>query len=269
MAHVQRERVHYKAQKVDRKNGTETVGTKTNLVQDPIPSGPKIALYFDLLFLQHSHFNLEVKNQSFAGGGRVLEISMTQNFFKVILQNTIDDNKLELPKLFVRNFGNELSNVTKVVIPNGGFWHIGLSRNENKVWFEDGLDKLLKHYSIREGHLLLFFYKSDSTFHVAILDDSACEICYPNQVYGSIIGDNEQNFGHDKGKMEDDDSFDILEDDFMPTVILDSDTAGVSRGRNTIKKKVPSSQMLHRRAVTISNKNRLDETEMLAKHKEK
>ncbi|KAE8077332.1 hypothetical protein FH972_015904 [Carpinus fangiana] len=50
------------------------------------------------------------------------------HFFKIIVPSTIDDKKLSIPEKFVRELGDELSDVATLTGPNGHFWQVGLEK---------------------------------------------------------------------------------------------------------------------------------------------
>lgn len=84
-----------------------------------------------------------------------------------------------LPAKFVREFGDELSTVAVITVPNGCSWQVGLEKAENKIWFHDGWEDFVHHHSIQKGYFLVFKYEGDSNFNVIIFDLTATEIMYP------------------------------------------------------------------------------------------
>lgn len=108
-----------------------------------------------------------------------------------------------IPEHFVRNFGNKISDVSKFRVPDGRIWLVAISKKKKKkdAWFQNGFDEFMKHYSIRDSHVLIFNYKGASSFEVRIYDRSGCEILYP------CCGpsDSEEDWAHDDGEMEDED----------------------------------------------------------------
>ncbi|XP_004309082.1 PREDICTED: B3 domain-containing transcription factor VRN1-like [Fragaria vesca subsp. vesca] len=107
------------------------------------------------------------------------------NFFKVILSSTIENQKLDIPKKFALEYGEELSNGATVIVPAGDVWQVGLERAHKRIWFVDGWPEFAEHYSLTGGQFLVFSYQGDSIFHVRIFDFSCCEIEYPS--VGQII----------------------------------------------------------------------------------
>ncbi|KAK1559591.1 hypothetical protein Q3G72_016188 [Acer saccharum] len=102
------------------------------------------------------------------------------HFFKVILPATLEEKKLIIPEKFVRRFGDEISDVAKMRLPNGSVWHVKLVKDGKNIWFHDGWHDFVKYHSICAGHFLVFKYARNSKFHVLIFDQSACEVQYPN-----------------------------------------------------------------------------------------
>ncbi|KAK3195632.1 hypothetical protein Dsin_013406 [Dipteronia sinensis] len=129
------------------------------------------------------------------------------HFFKVILPATLQDKKLMIPEKFVRKFGDELSAVAKLTVPNGHAWHVGFTKDGRKMWFDDGWHDFVNHFLICAGYFLVFRYGKNSNFHVLIFDTTACEIRYP--YYRGGPKTDEQNFAH-REEMKDDNSVEIV-----------------------------------------------------------
>ncbi|KAK3195637.1 hypothetical protein Dsin_026947 [Dipteronia sinensis] len=123
------------------------------------------------------------------------------HFFKVILAATLQDKKLRIPEKFVRNFGDELSDVATLRVPNGRVWHVRLTKDGKKVWFHVGWHDLVKYHSICVGYFLVFKYGKNSNFDVVIFDMTACEIQYPYYCGGGLKND-ENNLGRKRCKVE-------------------------------------------------------------------
>ncbi|KAG6655735.1 B3 domain-containing transcription factor VRN1-like [Carya illinoinensis] len=102
------------------------------------------------------------------------------HFFKIILPSCMHDMKLSLPEKFVRKFGDELSTVAVLTVPNGCVWRVGLEIVHKKIWFREGWQDFVEYLSIQQGYLLVFKYKGNSSFHVLIFDMTATEIHYPS-----------------------------------------------------------------------------------------
>ncbi|KAI3968222.1 hypothetical protein MKX01_018525 [Papaver californicum] len=101
------------------------------------------------------------------------------HFFKIFHSSIIQDKWLELPKEFSRKFGNELSDHAIIKVPNG-IWHIGMTKAEGLVLFENGWPEFMEFYSICVGHLMVFRYDGNSMFQVHIFGMNATEIKYPS-----------------------------------------------------------------------------------------
>ncbi|KAK2665189.1 hypothetical protein Ddye_003763 [Dipteronia dyeriana] len=127
------------------------------------------------------------------------------HFFRAVRSSTLKDKKLNLPENFVTKFGNELSAVAVLRVPNGRVWHVGLTKRGNKIWFQDGWHDFVEYHSICAGYFVFFRYEKNSNFHVLIFDITACEILYP-RYYGP--GDDEQNSVHED-EIRNDDSVEI------------------------------------------------------------
>ncbi|KAJ0077168.1 hypothetical protein Patl1_35981 [Pistacia atlantica] len=97
----------------------------------------------------------------------------SSHFFKVILPSSLEEKKLEIPQMFVKKFGNELSDITTLEVPNGRVWLIGLTKDGTKIWFRDGWHDFVQYHSISVGYFLVFKYLKNSTFQVLIFVSTA------------------------------------------------------------------------------------------------
>ncbi|CAI0541904.1 unnamed protein product [Linum tenue] len=104
-------------------------------------------------------------------------------FFKIILQSTIRDKKLFVPRKFIRDSADCLlySKSATLKVPSGDEWEVELGREgEEDVWFgNNGWQRFAEFYSLQYGHLLVFEYSGRSEFSVVIFGRSATEIDYP------------------------------------------------------------------------------------------
>ncbi|XP_017644895.2 B3 domain-containing transcription factor VRN1-like [Gossypium arboreum] len=140
------------------------------------------------------------------GNDHLKFISNSPHFFKIILQDTIQNGKLGIPRKFVKNHGNSMSSPAMLSVPSGEVWKVELTKCNGKIWFENGWLEFSNHYSLEFGHLLVFRYDGNSNFHVVIFDRTATEILYPYTRYNHI----HRRSNIDKSK--DDDSTQNLED---------------------------------------------------------
>ncbi|KAG8651327.1 B3 domain-containing transcription factor VRN1 isoform X1 [Manihot esculenta] len=105
------------------------------------------------------------------------------HFFKIILEETIRDKKLGVPKRFARKYGGFLSNPVVLKVPGGRIWQVEVTKFDGEVWFQNGWQGFLEYYSLVHGSFLVFEYdKSSCHFNVTIFDKSASEIEYPVSV---------------------------------------------------------------------------------------
>ncbi|KAJ9170775.1 hypothetical protein P3X46_018855 [Hevea brasiliensis] len=103
-------------------------------------------------------------------------------FFKIILEDTVRDKKLEIPRSFVKKYGNALSNQAILKLPDGASWKIELFKGCYvccDVWLSEGWQEFVDYYSVKLAHLLLFTYEGNSQFSVVIFSKTATEIDYP------------------------------------------------------------------------------------------
>ncbi|KAI6678827.1 hypothetical protein NL676_039623 [Syzygium grande] len=103
----------------------------------------------------------------------------TPHFFKIILSQALQTGRLGIPKRFVREYGKNLPETVRLWVPNGGIWRVELEKWDDIVWLSKGWKEFAEHYSVREGHFLVFKYVGHSDFHLLIFDKSASEIDYP------------------------------------------------------------------------------------------
>ncbi|OMP02102.1 hypothetical protein COLO4_11359 [Corchorus olitorius] len=132
--------------------------------------------------------------------GRPMCSNTPPQFFKIILQKTLQDGKLEIPKMFIKKYGNDMSSPALLKVPSGDVWRVELRKRDGKVWFKNGWQKFSNHYSLDKGHFVVFRYEGHCNFHVIIMDGTATEIDYP-----FISNDNEQ-LKEIPDESEDDDS---------------------------------------------------------------
>ncbi|XVF15646.1 hypothetical protein REPUB_Repub09cG0172400 [Reevesia pubescens] len=62
--------------------------------------------------------------------------SKTPHFFKVILEETIRDGKLGIPRNFVRDYGKQLSSPIQLEVPSGAIWQVELTKCDERVWLQ-------------------------------------------------------------------------------------------------------------------------------------
>ena len=82
--------------------------------------------------------------------------------------------------MLVKKFGDELSTIATLIIPNGGIWQVGLEKYGKNIWFCNGWPDFVEYYSICYEYFLVFRYEGNSNFHVHIFDKTAIEIQYPS-----------------------------------------------------------------------------------------
>lgn len=102
------------------------------------------------------------------------------HFFKIILEKTIEDGKVRIPKSFWRKYGTGIPSQIELRVPSGAVWKVGLTKSEGNVWLQHGWREFAEHYSLKFGHFLVFRYEGSCNFHVVICDTSSSEINYPH-----------------------------------------------------------------------------------------
>ncbi|MBA0677691.1 hypothetical protein Goari_019087 [Gossypium aridum] len=113
------------------------------------------------------------------GNSHLKFISSSPYFFKIFLQDTIQNGKLGIPRKFMKNHGNSMSSPAMLSFPSGAVWKVELTKSDGKIWLENGWLEFSNHYSLDIGHLLVFRCVGNSNFHVIIFDKSASEMQYP------------------------------------------------------------------------------------------
>ncbi|XP_059438742.1 B3 domain-containing transcription factor VRN1-like [Corylus avellana] len=154
----------------ERRRGISTVGSNQTT----------IVIRLFLLYMARTRRTRVVPNRSYyhrpssSMAGR-----RPSHFFKVILPSTIHDKKLKIPVKFVMEFGDDLSDVATLTVPNGHSWKVGLEKPNGEIWFHDGWKEFMEYHSIHYGYFLVFRYEGNSKFHVLVFDNTATEIQYP------------------------------------------------------------------------------------------
>lgn len=118
-----------------------------------------------------------------------------------------------LPLKFARKFGDELSDVAKLIVPNGLIWEVGLTKGET-IWLDNGWQELVEYYSVCNGWFLQFSYLGMSNFNIFIFDETVFEIGYPciqprrKQEPSNMM--NQTPFNEDEIEEDDDDFVDMF-----------------------------------------------------------
>ncbi|OMO83042.1 hypothetical protein COLO4_22726 [Corchorus olitorius] len=139
--------------------------------------------------------------------GRSMFTNKAPHFFKIILQKTLQDGKLEIPERFIRKYGNDMSSPALLKVPTGQAWKVGLRKRDGKVWLKHGWREFSNHYSLDPGHFLVFRYQGNCNFHVTIMDKTATEIDY------SYASKHLKGIPYEsESESEDDDCIEIIEE---------------------------------------------------------
>ncbi|KAF5727232.1 B3 domain-containing transcription factor VRN1-like [Tripterygium wilfordii] len=123
-------------------------------------------------------------------------------FYKLMVGSILHDSKLRIPEKFVKRYRDELSSTAKLTASDGRVWPVELLKADNKLWFDNGWQEFVEHYSIRVGYFLIFRYERSSDFKVYVFDLENSEIKYPcNSISSSQeLGDDKQSPApHQKG----------------------------------------------------------------------
>ncbi|XP_058751121.1 B3 domain-containing transcription factor VRN1-like [Vicia villosa] len=107
------------------------------------------------------------------------ELKKPIHFFKIIVTQSLHQEKLMIPRKFVKKYGEYLPKAICLKTPNGADWKISIVKNDGKIWLEKGWKEFADSHSLSHAHLLVFKYETASHFEVRIFDMSALEIKYP------------------------------------------------------------------------------------------
>ncbi|KAI6693739.1 hypothetical protein NL676_021449 [Syzygium grande] len=94
-------------------------------------------------------------------------------FYRLMVDSLIHEKQLRIPKKFAQKYGNELSDVVRLIASDSSIWLVELRKHNRRLWFHDGWQRFLEHHSIHSGQFLIFKYEGDSTFHVYIYNLTA------------------------------------------------------------------------------------------------
>ncbi|KAJ9152916.1 hypothetical protein P3X46_026424 [Hevea brasiliensis] len=133
-------------------------------------------------------------------------------FYKLMIASILQEKKLRIPEKFVKKYGDELSSIATLTVPNGRMWLVELEKVDRKLWFHNGWHEFVEYYSIRVGYFLVFRYGGESNFNVYIFDLAVSEISYTCNIPGSLqepCHDN-QYIAADKRRVVDNDLIEIL-----------------------------------------------------------
>ncbi|KAL2335795.1 hypothetical protein Fmac_010241 [Flemingia macrophylla] len=103
----------------------------------------------------------------------------SKHFVKIILPSSIHGNQMRIPEEFINRFGDELSTLAAITVPDGRVWKMRLKKRGKHVLFCTQWREFVNYYSLSYGSQLVFRYEGNSNFHVLIFDITSAEICYP------------------------------------------------------------------------------------------
>ncbi|OMO72908.1 hypothetical protein COLO4_27399 [Corchorus olitorius] len=125
------------------------------------------------------------------------------HFFKIILQETLLDGKIEIPKEFIKNYGKCMSGPAALLrVPSGEVWKIEVRKCDGNVWLRKGWRQFSNHYSLKRGQFVVFSYEGKCNFDVVIMDTTASEIQYPYT--RNYVMHNSKKFPEIESESEDD-----------------------------------------------------------------
>ncbi|XP_065872023.1 B3 domain-containing transcription factor VRN1-like [Euphorbia lathyris] len=112
-------------------------------------------------------------------------MAKTPHFFKLILEDAIQQGMLRIPKKFVRRYGKYLSEQVSLKLPSGEKWKVELVKHGDGIWLGNGWQHFVDYYSLSLGSFLVFGFEDfkTCTFNVLIFDKTTSEIDYPLHVH--------------------------------------------------------------------------------------
>lgn len=87
--------------------------------------------------------------------------------FTLLLRNDFHQH-LAIPKTFSDDPKNKLPGNVSLKGPSGAIWNIGLTTNDDTLYFTQGWKQFVKDHSLKENDFLVFKYDGDSLFEVII-----------------------------------------------------------------------------------------------------
>ncbi|XP_058081446.1 B3 domain-containing protein REM16-like isoform X2 [Magnolia sinica] len=82
---------------------------------------------------------------------------------------------LSIPRKFVQQFREELSDTITLKGPSGYMWDVGLIRTDDEMSLQNGWREFAEEHSLVVNDLLVFTYVGDSQFDVLIFGRGGCE----------------------------------------------------------------------------------------------
>ncbi|KAI4313554.1 hypothetical protein L6164_026522 [Bauhinia variegata] len=103
-------------------------------------------------------------------------------FFRILLERSL--KLLKIPRKFTSKCGFNLPNPVFLKPADGTEWKIfwAKSKSDGDIWFQNGWEEFVRHYSLDIGYLVLFKYVESSHFDVLLFDKSTLQIEYPSHV---------------------------------------------------------------------------------------
>lgn len=84
--------------------------------------------------------------------------------------------QLAIPEQFTRNLRKKLPKLVTLKGPSGSTWQVGLTTNDDTVFFNHGWEEFVNDHFLQDKDLLIFKYNGDSCFDVLMFDgQSLCE----------------------------------------------------------------------------------------------
>ncbi|KAK1390082.1 hypothetical protein POM88_018260 [Heracleum sosnowskyi] len=159
-------------------------------------------------------------------------------WFKVLSSETTLSGELEMPRMFIENFGGLLTETVHLVVADGNEYCVRFCAFKNLLY---GMKKLFSKYNVAEDFVLFFDYVGRSHFFVSI---------YSNNCFDILDGLSDKTL-----------LMDVLNSTTCPVVVLSDDSSDGDAGTENINSiVVRSSAAMHEALDTESNRGLSVET---------
>ncbi|CAK8569923.1 unnamed protein product [Lathyrus sativus] len=103
------------------------------------------------------------------------------HFFKIIVESTLQEEKMRVPISFVRRYWKGIENPVTLRLPNMFESKIFWEKNSDyDVLFCNGWKEFANYLSMGDSQLLVFQYQENSLFNVIVFGKNGLEIKYPS-----------------------------------------------------------------------------------------
>lgn len=118
-------------------------------------------------------------------------------------------HQLAIPEKFVNNVREKLAEAVTIKGPSGTTWEVGLTADNNALFFKHGWQKFVEDHSLEENDVLFFKYSGNSCFEVKMFDPQNC--CEKEDSY-FVRKCEHRGLVNVREKRNASESFDVMED---------------------------------------------------------